>query len=354
MAYTGKQLDTKLYDVYTKGEVDTAIGNVDLTNLAPDTLIVPNSSLDPSSPVAGQIYYNTSGGIIKHFDGAEWQQMSNKFTATGGAISTFGSYVIHAFTSTGTFTALSSGEIDILLVAGGGAGNSAGGGAGGYVLATGVPVTAGTYTMTVGAGGASQYAYGSNSGSPNHGQNSSCTIPNVDYARKGQGAYGWDYQPDEAMGVYGSGAGIGQSSSTGYTRNGGYTVGQGNTGGQDGSNSSPYPSGGGGGATAVGGTGGGSTSGNGGAGVDMSSYFGTAFGDSGWFCGGGAGYNHGSTFTNAYGGQGGGGDGLVGNATARHGQANTGGGGAGGANSSFENIPAGAGGSGIILIRYKG
>lgn len=323
-------------------------------SFGPNGLELPSFASDPASPVAGQMYYNTTGGVIKHFDGTDWQQMSNKFAGTGGTVSTFGQYTIHAFTSTGTFTALSSGSIDILLVAGGGAGNSAGGGAGGYVLATGVSVLPGEYTMTVGAGGASQYAYGSNSGSPNHGQNTSCAIPGIDYARKGQGAYGWDYQPDEALGVYGSGAGIGQSSTAGYTRNGGYTVGQGNTGGQDGSNSGPYPSGGGGGASAVGGVGGGITSGNGGAGIDMSLYFGTAYGDSGWFCGGGAGYNHTSPFTNAYGGQGGGGDGLVGNASSRHGQANTGGGGAGGANPSHENIPAGAGGSGIILIRYKG
>ena len=68
-------------------------------------------------------------------------------TATGGTITTNGSYLIHTFTSDGTFT-VSGGSLvcDVLVVAGGGGGGSSqagtggagGGGAGGliYVSAT--------------------------------------------------------------------------------------------------------------------------------------------------------------------------------------------------------------------------
>jgi len=89
------------------------------------------------------------------------------------------------------------------------------------------------------------------------------------------------------------------------------------------------------GATQSGGDGFGPQSG--GDGRDMSSYFGTGFGENGYFAGGGGGGGQEGT---ANGGIGGGGDGNGQNA-----QANTGGGGGGHA--------GGDGGSGIFLIRYE-
>ena len=47
MAYTGKQLDTKLYDVYTKADTDAKI-----VELAPKD--ITKSTTAPSSPATGR------------------------------------------------------------------------------------------------------------------------------------------------------------------------------------------------------------------------------------------------------------------------------------------------------------
>lgn len=41
-------------------------------------IVFPSYSSDPSSPVAGQTYYNSSQGIIKSWDGYEWLNVTNK------------------------------------------------------------------------------------------------------------------------------------------------------------------------------------------------------------------------------------------------------------------------------------
>ena len=56
------------------------------------------------------------------------------FSATGGTITTSGSYTIHTFTDSGTFGATNAPigfSVDYLVVAGGGGGGYGGGGAGG-------------------------------------------------------------------------------------------------------------------------------------------------------------------------------------------------------------------------------
>ena len=70
-------------------------------------------------------------------------------------------YKYHFFTSSGSFVVSSAGNIDFILVGGGGGGRSVdpayaggGGGAGGYIESTGHPVTATTYPVTIGSGGA--------------------------------------------------------------------------------------------------------------------------------------------------------------------------------------------------------
>ena len=69
---------------------------------------------------------------------------------------------ISTFNSSGQFTAQThTTQVDLLVVAGGGAGNldGGGGGAGGFRTITNNPVAGGTtYTVTVGAGGASNIA----------------------------------------------------------------------------------------------------------------------------------------------------------------------------------------------------
>lgn len=78
-------------------------------------------------------------------------------TATGGTITFAGDYTIHTFTSSGTFTISDSISAEYLVVAGGGGGGGGwqggGGGAGGVLTGT-KSLTAGTYPVTVGAGGA--------------------------------------------------------------------------------------------------------------------------------------------------------------------------------------------------------
>jgi hypothetical protein len=90
-------------------------------------------------------------------------------TASGGTITTSGDFKIHTFNSTGTFTvscagnSVGSNSVDYLVVAGGGGGGShvgGGGGAGGMRYSFpnpatgGLAVTAQAYPITIGAGGA--------------------------------------------------------------------------------------------------------------------------------------------------------------------------------------------------------
>jgi hypothetical protein len=276
----------------------------------------------------------------------------------GGTITTFGSYRIHAFTSTGANTLKINKAIsaDYMLVAGGGAGGAAGGGAGGLVFAQNITASTGTYTFTVGAPGAGQAPRtgGADESIAKDGLPTYVTpsISGIVQANGGQGAWGWDFQPTTTNGIWGSGAGGPQSSSGPYN-GGGFTSGQGNAGGGDPSSSAaPYPGGGGGGAGAAGqATSGNTTSGSGGVGRDMSSYYGTSYGVAGWFAGGGGGATHTSPISAGSGGQGGGGAGataIPGNGVS--GTINTGGGGGGYINTA--NTLSGSGGSGIVLVRY--
>jgi hypothetical protein len=90
--------------------------------------------------------------------GAQGRFGKKGITATGGTVSAFGSYTIHAFTQVGasTFTLNDTTLIDVLLVAGGGAGGPSygdqdtgkgGGGAGGVVFKTNYALTAQAYSL---------------------------------------------------------------------------------------------------------------------------------------------------------------------------------------------------------------
>ena len=98
-------------------------------------------------------------------------------TATGGTITTYGSNKVHTFTTVGTttFTITSPSIISLtyLVVAGGGAGGvgrGGGGGAGGVLTGT-TNLSAGSYTITVGAGGTNAFndAQGGDGGSSSIG-----------------------------------------------------------------------------------------------------------------------------------------------------------------------------------------
>ena len=276
--------------------------------------------------------------------------------ATGGTISTSGDYKIHTFTGPGTFcvskvgagTPCAPSELEYIVVAGAGGGNSSvaggGGGAGGFRFASpslapatypakpraapaAITATVTAYPIVVGGGGTAPAGPGSTS-----------TFSTIDSAGGAGGSPSYDG---------GSGAGRQHRGGCGGTGNTPpVSPPQGSNGG---SAPSPlYSAGGGGGAMAAGGpavaphnAGLGGYGGNGGG-------FPNAFGTSGqvsscvyYFSGGGAG----GGASNQPGAAGLGGGAL---ATAA-GTTNTGGGGGGNQPAN----PAGNGGSGIVILRYK-
>ena len=326
-------------------------------NITPITLAARNAGV---STATGTIIYNSTSSTLQVYQGTQWDTLSNvAFEPTGGnATYTFGSYKVHAFTSNGNFVPNTAGTVDILIVAGGGGAGtpdrnsyngawSGGGGAGGVLYTTSVSVTAQSYSIVIGAGGARQ-ANGANStalgltaiGGGRGGGTTSAGSGNVNW----NGAAG------------GSGGG-GLGDRPGPMQGGAGTAGQGNAGanGTDPGGSPNYEQGGGGGGAGEAGDTDGI--GYGGDGRDMSGSFGTTYGESGVFGGGGAG-GQGTDNSNSIneGGLGGGGNsgyGYQNNGQASEaGAANTGGGGGAGGNASGSGQGGQAGGSGIVLIRY--
>lgn len=207
----------------------------------------------PASPQAGYIRHNTTLEQFEVYADGEWQVLKDTtiISATGGTETTVVSsgvtYNVHTFTSSGTFTVTNGGDFEYLVIAGGGGGGTfsygsnyggaGGGGAGGYRSsvtgeATGggsaaeskITLSAGTYTITVGAGGAGG-AVTNNSGSAGNDSSIGTTIVSA-----GGGA-GGGYETNGGSGGSGGGAG-GRSNLTGFTPSGGSgTSGQGNDGG---------------------------------------------------------------------------------------------------------------------------
>ena len=118
--------------------------------------------------VAGGLIYNSEGKIFQYYDGSGWITLNttNQIVATGGNTVYTGTgaaagYKIHDFSGNGTFEITSGvGEVEVLVVAGGGSegGGSAGchaggGGGGGGVVYKKMNMSAGKYTVTIGAGG---------------------------------------------------------------------------------------------------------------------------------------------------------------------------------------------------------
>jgi len=261
--------------------------------------------------------------------------------ASGGNITTDGTYWIHTFLTTQAFTPFTNLTCDYLVVAGGGgaggSGVSGGGGAGGLrstVTATGgggslesaLSVTAQAYTITVGGGGA---AGASNTNGTNGTNSVFSTITST-------GGGGGGRQSPYSGNTGGSGGGGYYTGSGGAgTANQGYAGGAGHV---------SENSGGGGGANAVGASAGALSAGNGGSGVSVS-----ITGSSVTYAGGGGGGAYYSS-SQGTGGSGGGGAGAIlttTNSTA--GTTNLGGGAGGGQGSDGTTK---AGGSGIVIIRY--
>jgi hypothetical protein len=268
--------------------------------------------------------------------------------ATGGIVSSDGTYNYHTFPFSGTFTPTAAISADVLCIAGGGGGGQqsggfgGGGGAGGLQLFTSQSLTATGYTVTVGAGG--------NKGNNTNGANGGNSQFGSLTASAGGGG-GGGYQNNGSSGGSGGGGG-------GYNTTGGAVSpsGQGNAGG-NGSGSSYGPTqaaGGGGGAGAVGGVGSNSSPyGPGGVGLQYLTWANaTQTGvDNGYYAGGGGGSNQ-SSAASGLGGLGGGGKGgfYTPGDNGSNGVANTGGGGGGNVNASGST--GYNGGSGLVIIRY--
>jgi hypothetical protein len=278
----------------------------------------------------------------------------------GNIVTTDGSYWYHAFTTSGTFIPSSALSADVLVVAGGGSGGggiyggSGGGGAGGLSYQAGRSLLANTsYLTIVGAGAAS--AQGDNQG--NNGNNSIFdTITSIG------GGGGGHYDLKNTIATAGSSGGSGggsydnQSGGASTQTNSGGATGYGNAGGIG----RTYVGGGGGGAGAVGGNGAGNGSfdaaGIGGNGLSTYSSWGAAtntghnVSGTRWYAGGGSGgfQNNASAVGVS---NGGGGAGTSGATAPGNGLTNTGGGG-GGTERGSAPYASGAGGSGIVIIRY--
>jgi hypothetical protein len=252
--------------------------------------------------------------------------------ATGGDIITNdGTYWIHQFLNSGTFTPNETLSTDYLVVAGGGGAGTnrgGGGGAGGYRTASGFSATARTsYTVSIGAGGigghynGSAY-YGAYDVIQTAGSNS--VFHNTTSSGGGRGG-----QPSTAASAGGSGGGGHNDSTSGAAGNtGSFSPVEGFAGGNAIANSG----GGGGGSSAVGTTGVGSShpQSNAGAGTANSIT--------------------GSSVTYAVGGHGGG---TGPDINGADGTINRGNGGSGASSlAGSTRIKGGAGGSGIVIIRY--
>ncbi len=357
------------------GVVGNIVSVVDYTNtFQTNALTVSPNGSEKIGGVAANATLSTEGQSVTfvYVDSTEgWKNVQDStsntigatyITATGGTITTCGNDKIHKFTGPGTFTVCSVGnvaannQVSYIVVgagASGGAGNnnnngSGGGGAGGFREdkspatpytaspldgAGNITVTATGYPITVGGGGTASSPQ--NPGSAG----STSTFSTISSAGGGAGAYN---NAGIAGASGGGGADTGNAGGAGNTPP--VSPPQGNAGGNGIGSAPSYGGGGGGGATAAGTNGAAPTAGVGGVGA-TTNIIGSPVAYSGG--GGGGAYMCG---TAAAGGTGGGGAGANKNASGTAGTVNTGGGGGGANNPSGTS---GAGGSGIVIIRYK-
>ena len=314
-----------------------------------------NFVINTQGGAANLVYVDSTQGWLT-YDAGQASDITGPtyIVATGGTITCCGDYKIHTFTSPGTFTVSSianplggPNNVDYLVIAGGGGGGSrraGGGGAGGFRTsypspAGTIPVSASSYPISVGGGGAG----GPTSGQGSSGSNS--VFSSITSAGGGGGGYFPGPSGGTNGGSGGSGGGAGGGGGGGPPGSGGAgntpptTPPQGFPGGSPGSSKG----GGGGGASQAGVVVPGPQSGPGGDGTANS-----ITGSSVTRAGGGGGADE---VCAGSGGAGGGGAGSV-SSTGTAGTANTGGGGGAHGNTPA-NAPGGAGGSGIVIIRYK-
>ena len=268
---------------------------------------------------------------------------------TSGTDGLYSWYRWNLVTAGGSFQTDATISVEYLIVAGGGGGGTVyggGGGAGGVRTATGYSVSANTYTIVVGDGGAVN-AVGNTSSA-------------LGFSATG-GGYGGKYisaGSTTAAAAGGSGGGAGSASGThpgGAGNAGSYTPAEGFAGGSYSAGSNGYQAAGGGGAGGAGEseTGQGGVGGYGGVGIASDI---VTEGTNVYYGGGGGGGTYG-TATLSTGGNGGGGQGSYysgspgGYAVGTVGTDGFGGGGGGGVDPGSVAVAKG-GGSGVVIIRH--
>ena len=286
------------------------------------------------------------------------------FSASGGNVDGLepgNGYKYHTFTSPGTFTVSDgSGDFEVLLVGGGGGGRDGGGAAGGGGGAGGltyIPSTtqsAGSYPVVVGPGSPAK-GYNSPAPTPVASRVSSIFGNSVDGGGDA-GSY-----PDEGSGSPGGSGGGGGSYPDGHPGGSATGNGTGNAGGAgSGGNDPGYAGGGGGGAGSAGiaGPPGTTNRSQGGDGLQYPQFEGSLIGVpglaplNGYFAGGGGGAIRvkSGTIPGGLGGGGRGGTRTPSTEDGTGGVANSGGGGGGCSTGGSDS--AGAGGAGIVFVRY--
>ena len=333
------------------------------------------ATLNIDGQAATFVFTDSTKGWI-NVQNAEDTEIGTSFiSATGGSTSTVncGACKVHTFTSPGTFCVASlssvaaNNEVSYIVVGGGGGGGSirgAGGGAGGFREdkspvtpytaspldgAGSITVTATGFPITVGAGGS-----GGTTSPSAAGDGSASTFSTITAAGGGRGG-GGPAGPSSTRtgGPGGSGGGSvdGQTIGSGNTPS--VSPSQGSNGGP-GASSDNLGAGGGGGATATG-TQGFPLSGSGGSGPGGAGAPTSITGSPLAYAGGGGGSGY-ACISKGCGGSSVGGNGATAGGAAQAGTTNRGGGGGGGfePNVGIQPVSAGgAGGSGVVIIRYK-
>jgi len=362
--------------------------NLTITPNGTDKIGGTNASavLNTESQSVTLIFADSTRGWVDIHDSTSRISGASFVAATGGTITTSGDFKIHTFTGPGTFCVSNAGNASgsntvsyVVVAGGGGAGfnRSGGGGGGGFregkastdsytasplVAPDGLPVSVQGYPITVGGGGAAGCATGSLCTGPGRNGNNSVFSTITSAGGGGGGCANTGPLPIRGGRDGGSGGGSGTCSGPTQTR----PAGIGNTPpvsppqGQNGGVTGPNTPGnyisagaGGGGAGAVGtdvsvsqqgapGGNGVATQANPAVGSPATNFAG----------GGGGGGHPAGPATLSTGGTGGGAGGSNGPSPHPAGVANTGGGG-GGTGPTTAPVRATAGGSGIVIIRYK-
>lgn len=359
--------------------------------------------LSTNNLVVELVYVDSSKGWLVQENEAKSSLTASEDTnatytaATGGTVITDGDFKIHVFTGDGCFVVSKVGnpsgsgsKVSYLVVAGGGGPSfdaGGGGGAGGFregkfaphphtaspLAATpcsGLEVSVQTYPITVGAGASARADSDGTFSGPSPAQTGSNSVFSTITSTGGGSAQGngppYGSGTTGTAGSGGSGGGMHRNAPGPLTGGAGNTPPvsppQGNDGGASNTSTGKGSAGGGGAGAAGGEVTTSPRAGAGGNGVSTGIIPGTCYGASGpspgrWFAGGGGGGYDQPGGLGGSGGEGGGGRGGARNPAPEPdnglaGTANTGGGG-GGMGAGNPTRAGGAGGKGIVAIKYK-